>query len=47
VIDIELARSSKEALHDQAASARTLAGLIPSAPHNLPAANNIQDRNHS
>jgi protein-disulfide isomerase len=44
VIDIELARSSKEARNDRAGSARALASAIPAVSQTLPDASNIRDR---
>jgi protein-disulfide isomerase len=47
VIDIELARSSKEAANDKATPTRALAGAIPVAPQSLPGLTNLQERNRS
>jgi protein-disulfide isomerase len=47
VIDVELAKSSKEARNDKTATTRALASAIPSAPRSLPDVSNIQDRYHS
>ncbi|MGH8335332.1 MAG: DsbA family protein [Gammaproteobacteria bacterium] len=47
VIDLELARSPKEARNERAVPARALAGALPAVSQSLPDVSNIQGRYHS